>query len=210
MVGIPNPLAMFHQHHEQHRSSREARKASSAERKRKPSKPDEEEEDENDEPQLLPEVASKFSSSCEIFNVFKVLAAGKKGRQSLDEEVDTDESEDEDTGVAGGSTTATLRGPRSEEGSLRHVGSTRTVRPADTLNEDDESDGHDEDDDGQHTLAEDQSMDKDEALRRWQSSFGSNTAELDAQGNRLAGKLLNLEELLMIPALMFQRSKSVI
>lgn len=172
MVGLPNPLAMF-QHHKETKGPKPPKAP------KKARSGDDDDEDGDDKPELLPEVASKFSSSCEIFNVFKVLAAGKGNRHTLAEDVDSDESEDEPSSEPGS----------SEERSLRHVGSTRTVRPGDALHDDDG-----EDDDDHHTVVGGEpEMDKEETLRRWQSSFGSSTAELDAQGNRLAGKSLYLE-----------------
>lgn len=159
MVGIPNPLAMFHHH----QAAKPGTPSSSKVRKQSfTGDNDNDDDDDEDGPQLMPEVASKFSSSCEIFNVFKVLAAGKRNNQSLAEEVDSDESEaDEERGESSED--------HSRDSSLRHVGSTTTVRPDDPHG------------------SEGGGTDKEETLRRWQSSFGSSTAEIDAQGHRLAG-----------------------
>lgn len=192
MVGLRKPLDMFHNHcPTRSRSRRSAKRGPSAE---KASPADGDDEGEGNNSQLLPEVASQFSSSCEIFSLFKVLAAGKKDRQSLaEEDVDSDESEEEDHEVTGDSRSGTTESNTSgsQEGSLRHVGSTRTVRPGDTLHDDDED--HEDPqavahDDDTSTLAEGKVMKKEETLRQWQSSFGSTEAELDAQGKKLAGK----------------------
>lgn len=132
----------------------------------------------------LPEVGSQFSSSCEIFSLFKAMAAGKKDRQPFHVEVDSDESEDEPISNRPSSESEEVRD--RDQACLKHAGSARTVRQSDILHghdsEEDEGDTDDRD-----TLVEG-GMNKEETLRRWQNSFGSSNAELDAQGSKLAGK----------------------
>lgn len=147
-------------------------------------------EDGDDEKETgsLPEVGSQFSSSCEIFSLFKVLAAGKKGKQPFHAEVDSDESEEEPESQPRSSvSTSTSTSESRDEASLKHVASARTVRQSDVLHDDEDSEAHEEEPDDRETLVEG-GMDKEEALRRWQDSFGSTNADLDAQGNRLAGE----------------------
>lgn len=151
--------------------------------------------DDEGESGTMPEVGSQFSSSCEIFSLFKALAAGKKDRQPLHAEVDSDESEDDEP--ISHRQSSESDNTQQEDASLRHVESARTVRQSDTLHDDDDGEEHEVDHDDRETLVEG-GMDKEETLRRWQESFGSSTAELDAQGSKLAGETTRYNLLLIV------------
>lgn len=187
MVGLSSPLAMF-----SHQKSSPSKSKSKSKTPNRTTKQEGNDDDDPETPAENPaEVGSQFSSSCEIFNLFKVLAAGKKDRQPFHAEVDSDESEDEPQPQIQRPSSAAQTHDQADT-SLKHVLSARTVRQSDTLHDDDGEEpeaGLEADVDDRDTLVEG-GMDKEETLRRWQESFGSSTAELDAQGSKLAGRRL--------------------
>lgn len=184
MVGLSSPLARFsHQKASPSRSKSKSTKSPTT-------KQEGNDDDDPETPAETPaEVGSQFSSSCEIFSLFKALAAGKKDRQPFHAEVDSDESEDEPQPQIQRTLDGTEKQDRDET-SLKHVVSARTVRQSDTLHDDDGDEPEAYVDTDRDTLVEGV-LDKEETLRRWQDSFGSSTAELDAQGSKLAGRSLS-------------------
>jgi hypothetical protein len=126
-----------------------------------------------------PAVASKTSSSCEIFSMFKMMAAGKKNQQSLAEEVDSDEDEEGDLNQEPEPEQFDTSHSQADEQTLRHSGSSATVRVGESL--------YDEDDEDHDTVVGD-GQEKFDTRRDWHKAYGQDTADIDAQGSRLAGE----------------------
>lgn len=186
MVGLPNPISNL-LHPNRGSASRTPRN------KKTKSKPEadaegDDEYDENDTDDTAQAVSSKTSSSCEIFSLFKMMAAGKGNQKSLSEEVDSDESEgDEPVSEPEPRSSAELesqaQASRPAEEGLRHSGSSANMRIGEALYDDDDDDGEDD----TNTMVGDREA-KPDSLRDWHRDQARNTADMEAHGQRLAGK----------------------
>jgi hypothetical protein len=173
MVGFHNPLSnILHPHG--HSSSRQSAKA-----KAKAQRNDDDEAEGDTNNDNLPPVASKVSSSCEIFNLFKIMAAGKGNQQSLAEEVDSDEDEGGNIQPSSESRTSTDSNATHVDAERHRSSSSATVKMGEQLYSDDEEDET-------STMVGEDEHNRD-GLRDWHQTHGQDTSEMDAQGSRLAG-----------------------
>jgi hypothetical protein len=185
MVGLPNPISnLLHPN----RAS-----ASRTPRNQKPkAKPEadaegDDEYDEDDANDAAPAVSSKTSSSCEIFSLFKMMAAGKGNQKSLSEEVDSDESEGDEPESQPGTSVdpvPTSQASRPAEEGVRHSeDSSATTRVGEALYDDDDED---EGDDTTAMVGDREA--KSALMSDWHRDQAQNTADMEAHGQRLAGK----------------------
>jgi nucleolin len=195
MVGLPNPLAkVLHPHRQSSKTPNKEKPDADADGEAEGDVDEDENDQDNND--VLPPVSSQTSSACEIFNLFKFMAAGKGNQKSLSEEVDSDESEGEDEPKRKpkGEKVRSRSNSKAEEEDLRHSGSRSNMQIGGALHDDDDSDDDDETLGGEpgheeeKKAAELEQGQEWDALREWQKTHGQNTADLDAQGQRLAGE----------------------
>lgn len=181
MVGLPNPLSnLLHPH--RHASRTQQPKKAEADPEGQDAEADEDDEDEVNANE--PQVASKTYCSGEIFSLFKMMAAGKGNQKSLSEEVDSDESEEDEPDSPAQPQYKPKSEPQAQQEGLRHSGSSGTMKMGEALYDDDDGD------DESGTVVDEHGGES-EALRTWRknSAQSQSNADMDAQGQRLAGEL---------------------
>lgn len=144
------------------------------------------------------DVRSRTISSCEMFDVFKALAAGKrsksKGASELEDEVDSDEDEEGGLHLPSGDQSQQSRTDTPVAGRQPVLPSTSGTSNTSSLPL--HADHNDEDSTKMDTLV-DRTEDinhpynpRHAATRRWHSELGASRAEQDALGKKLAGSYL--------------------
>jgi hypothetical protein len=117
-----------------------------------------------------------------------MMAAGKGNQKSLSEEVDSDESEGDEPPhqVRPQSQAGDKPASQTEQEGLRHSGSSANTKFGEALYDDDDDDA----DDDSRTVHEQEGEEVPNALRDWRDAHAQSNADMDAQGQSLAGECL--------------------